>query len=112
MDSLYADYLNERQGISSIWDEHGFITYRITGKECFLVDMFVAVSARESGLGTKLVHQLAEIAKGAGCEVISANIHLELPGANVALKGAQSLGFEVERANGNVLLIALAIKEK
>lgn len=108
-DALYFQYLQERQGLSCLWDEHGFITYKITGDECFLADMFVEKSQRHSGLGRNLVEQLKDLASPMGCKVITANVYLDLPGADNTLRAAQAVGFKVERANNNVLLIALPI---
>lgn len=109
MSNLFASYIKERQGIDSIWHEHSFVIYRIVGPECFIVDMFVEKDIRAKGNGRLIINELLEIAKKAGCECITGNIHLGDKGANNTLKASQACGFEVVRAEGNTLLISLKV---
>lgn len=111
MDSLYAKYLKERQGIESLWNEHSFVTYRICGPECFIVDMGVESGSRGRGLGRRLVSDLSRIAREADARFLTANIHLKDKGANDTLQAAQACGFEVTGAHNDVLLISKKIKE-
>lgn len=111
MDSLYAEYLKERQGIETFFEPDAFVSYRISGLECFLVDMCVAKESRGRGRLRELIDKLEKIAIAEKCECISANIHLTLPGADSALRGALAVGFEVLRAQNDVLLISKEIVE-
>lgn len=111
LDGLYQAYIRERQGLESLWREHGFIIYRITGSECFLVDMFIEKSERRSGRGRLLLEELEKIAIDTKCNVITANIHLSDPNANKTLLASMACGFALEACGNNVLLIAKKLKE-
>lgn len=111
VDCFYAQYILERQGFESFWREHGFISYKVTGTECFLADMFVEAGARKTGKGRKLLEELIGIARYRGCNVITANIYLFDPNANNTLLAAMACGFRVEKCGNNVLLIAMELKE-
>lgn len=108
-DTLYAKYIKEREGTDVLESEFGFITYRITGAECFIVDMHVDQAARKTGQGRALLEQLSEIAKE--CHFLTANIWLKKKGSQVSLRGALACGFEVRNANADVLLIAKNLLE-
>lgn len=109
-DSLYAKYVEERQGMSTIWRPHGFVTYRIFDVECFIQDMFIEQTHRLKNKGRELLNDLAELAKKNGCETITANIHLADPNANHTLKAILACGFAVKDCGNRVLVIVKDIK--
>lgn len=108
--ALYARYVEERRGLSSIWKPYGFLTYKVAGNECFIVDMFIEKSERKSGKGRELISELSAIARVNGCEVITANIHLADPNANKTLAASLATGFVVSAADADVLLISKKVK--
>ena len=69
-DSLFAKYLKDRQGIEVLESEFGFITYKLNGEECFIVDMCVDKSTRMQGHGRFLLNELESIAKNAGAKIL------------------------------------------
>lgn len=105
--TLYGKYLEERGGGKLIEDDMGFVTYRIEGKECFLMEIFADPHNRKIGIARDLVNRLSEAARAAGCTIITANIYLNDPCANNTLISALLIGFKLVSANGNTLLIAL-----
>lgn len=111
-DSLYAQYIHEREGLSSLWKSYGFVAYKIVKAECFIADMFVTKEHRRLGQGKALLNNLIEVAQGAGCEIVTANIHLWDPNANKTLAAALSVGFVVSQAAPGTLLVSKKIKEQ
>lgn len=101
-DTLYAKLLAERTDGKILEDEFGFITYRVTGTECFLIDMYVAPEARAKGHGRKLINRLDEAARELGCDRITSNIYLSDPGASNTLLAALQVGFKVTAAAGAI----------
>ena len=110
-DTLYAKYINEREGAHIVETPSGFCTYKIKNQECFIIDLFVAQEARKSGEARRLIELLNSIAHESDCNVITANILLADPGANTTLAASLAIGLSVKRANADVLLITLPIKE-
>lgn len=110
-ETLYARYIGEREGSQIIENENGFITYKINGEECFLVDMYVRMEVRRSGEGRKLLNELIKIAKGHECKFISANIYTVDHGATNTLKAALISGFELLSAKNECVTILLNLRE-
>jgi predicted GNAT superfamily acetyltransferase len=102
---LYRDYIKERENLSLLKHPHGWISYRVNENECYLADMFIAKDHRGSGLVKKMIEDLKDIAILSGCELISANIHLNDKGANHTLKAALKLDFSIVRAEHNIIVI-------
>ena len=104
-DSLYFNYIAEREGLSVIAENDAFLTYRILGEECFIANMFIEPTKRASGLCRTLIEKLSAIAKPKGVTFISATIQLNDSHATKTLIAAFGVGFELVRANQNVLII-------
>lgn len=104
-DSLYANYISERQNGSVIENDDAFITYKINGDECFILDMYVKKEKRTAGIGKKIVGELEAIALSENCKFISANIHLFDRNANSTLLASLMTGFDVVRADVGIITI-------
>jgi GNAT superfamily N-acetyltransferase len=104
-DTLYAKYIKEREDLEVLENESGFITYKISGKECFIANMYVEADQQRKGRGHILIMVLEKLAKNHGCEFLSANIHLKDHGASKTLIAALLVGFEVKAADLGVLVI-------
>lgn len=104
-DTLYAKYIKEREGHEILEDEYGFIAYLISNKECFIANMYVDQGQRGNGNGRDLIHALAEIAKSAGCEFLSATIHMNDKNCSQTLLAALLVGFEAVRAELGTIVI-------
>ena len=66
--SLYGQYIKEIFNRDEIEKEHGFATYEIKGKYCYIIDVYVVPEKRESGYATELVEDVEDMAKKSGCE--------------------------------------------
>lgn len=104
-DSLYHQYITERNGFELIENEAGFLVYKINGIECFIVDMFVAKDKRNKYYGTDLINELVKIALENKCINITANIHLWDKNCNSTLVASILTGFVLVKADSNILLI-------
>jgi len=109
-DTIFAKYIEDRLGAKILENEFGFIFYIIKGAECFIQDMSIQESDRAKGKGRSLVYQLTKIAQDAGCEFLSANIHLFDKGANNTLIASMKAGFKVISAQNQILVITKDIK--
>lgn len=106
-DTLYANYISEREGIEIVENESGFITYKISGTECFLANMYVLPEKRRMGACVSLMKRLIEIAVANRCDVITANIDIACDkNATQTLRASLSLNFKVVAAQHGILLIA------
>lgn len=108
-ETLYAKYLTERNNTNILENETGFVAYIINNSDCFIADMFINKENRASGKARALICQLEEIALKNSCEKITGNIHLWDSGASNTLLAALNIGFNIIRADQNILLISKKI---
>lgn len=111
-ETLYSSYLKERQGARLLESDHGFLIYKTVKDECFICDIFVSKDKRGSGVLTELISALKDIAIFDGAEFITGTIHLADPHATKTLSSAIRQGFQIARAEGGVILIAMKLKEE
>lgn len=107
--TLFANYISEREGKRIIEDERGFLIYKIQGDECYLAEGFVREDARGGSAFSDLLRHVYATAQSEGCKVVTANIHLADKGAMRTLKAVLNRGFRVASASSDVLLIVKEI---
>jgi GNAT superfamily N-acetyltransferase len=103
--TLYAEYLSERMDGEILESEKGFITYKVNGTECFIIDMFVSKKYRSASFGRDFINELCDIALQRGCNIITANVHLWDKGHDNTLIAAFKTGFKISNAENGVLII-------
>lgn len=103
--TLYYNYVKDRLGAEILEDDTGFIVYTINNGECFIHEMSVREIVRAQGYGKTLISDLEKIAKENNCHDITANIHLWDKNSSNTLIAALKTGFQVGKANNDVLLI-------
>ena len=104
-DTLYAKYIKERDQVEILENECGFLLYKIIGKDCLIVDLFIEAESRNLGECRKLVDELSLIAKSANCESLFGNIQINDPGSSRTMKAALAIGFEILSANIQLITI-------
>lgn len=109
--TLIAKYLKERGGTDILENEFGFISYRFSGSDCFICDMYVDSDQRGKSVGRNLIADLNKIALGAGSKRIIANVHLQDPGATNTLGAAFMVGFKLLTAENNIISISKMVEE-
>jgi GNAT superfamily N-acetyltransferase len=110
-DTLYAQYIQEREGAQVLESKDGFAIYRINGNECYIRDMSVDPSKRQQGIGKDLISQLSDIARFNGCEFVTAHVWMFDPNKSKTLFAALKVGFEVVACDAGSITIALKVKE-
>jgi GNAT superfamily N-acetyltransferase len=104
--NLYAEFISERENAHYLEaaDGSGFVTYRIEGAECFIKDFFVRAEQRRLRRGSSLLEELEREARKAGCKFLSATLWPNAKGTTDTLKAALWAGFEVQAANGGLVI--------
>lgn len=95
--SLYADYLNELGVRQIIEIESGFATYKITGNECYIIDIYVRPESRKLNLAASLADMIAEKAKEAGCTYLLGSVDLNSKKCSESLKVLLAYGFKLAK---------------
>lgn len=104
---MWADYLKEREGKETIAAPgKGFIVYKIVGDECFICDAYTVPHHRSSRVCWDLADKVSDIAKRAGCKLLTASICPSLPGASVSMQAQLSYGFKIVKASEDWIVLA------
>lgn len=104
MTSLYGFYIKEREDFSILEVDGGFITYKITGEDVYIRDLYIVPSERRTRLATTLADEVAEIAKSEGCTKMFGSICPTTKGANESLQVLLAYGFRLANAQSNLIL--------
>jgi GNAT superfamily N-acetyltransferase len=99
-------YFKEREGFETLEDENAILSYRISGEECYIRDIFVLPEHRLSGAGSRLADMMTNIAKAAGCNHLTGSVVPSTKGSSASLMALLKYGFKVhESANDFIVLI-------
>jgi predicted GNAT family acetyltransferase len=105
-DTLYYQYIREREGSEVIECEDGFLVYCENERSLFIKDTFVKPEARKSGAARYLVSTLEELAREKQKEWIFAHVQMNDPGRHDTLIAAFRIGFELVESGVVFLVIA------
>lgn len=103
--SLYADYIMEREGKFIVEDEFGFATFLFMKDHCYIEDIFVCKSARQSGRATLYADQITDIALKHGYKKLLGSVCPTAAGANTSLKVLQAYGFKLLSTEKNIIYL-------
>lgn len=121
MRDLYAEYIAEREGFQTQthYGEDGepiaFLTYKIFSeqKECYIRDGYVCPEYRDqmATLSKKMVEDVTEIAKEAGCKTVIGSVSPPAEGATQSLRGMMRWGFRLSaKHNNGIVYVVKEIK--
>jgi predicted GNAT family acetyltransferase len=104
MSSLYAKYIQEREGKSILELEHGYATYYYVNEDTvYIEDIFVEKEYRKTGLGKKLGDLIVKGAKSKGCTQLLGSVDVRANGATDSSKFLFSYGMQLHSTNGNMI---------
>lgn len=104
MSSHYANYIKEREGFGIVEDSRGFATYKISGEECYIKDIFVKKEFRQKNVASEFADQIAEIAKEAGCKFLTGTVCPQAEGATTSLTVLLRYGFKLLSSKENLII--------
>jgi len=108
--SLYADYLLENRGDLIEERPDGFASYRYLDEHTvYVVDIYVAPSARKSGLAADMANRIAFIAKLKGCKVMVGTIDSRAKHATDSMKVLLAYGMSFSGIRDNLLVFEKVI---
>lgn len=109
VESLYARYLKEREGKQTIEDKDGFITFAITGEECFIETIYVTPECRRLNYGTILANKVTELAKKNNCTFLSGTVFPKAEGSTQSMKAMLAYGFTLHSVRDNLIILTKKI---
>jgi GNAT superfamily N-acetyltransferase len=112
---MYREYFEEEYGRKTFSNEFGFCSYHIEGSELFIADFYVKPEFRKTLEAKKLFSSIVNIAEMAGCEFISANVHVEPIKSEKAtrlLRTYLAMGFMAFKATNEHVTLAYELNNK
>lgn len=93
-----AAYLKEREDIDCIVTDEGFASYKISGEECYIRDIWVHPDYRKKGIASELADQIASIALGAGCKFLTGSVSTTANNSTASVLVLLAYGFKIHSA--------------
>lgn len=101
---MFFEYQSELWGRDGFENETGFVTFKITGSECYIVDIFILPQFRRTKAASTLADKVAEIAKSKGCKFLTGTVSLAQKNPTLSTKALLGYGFELMQSNGDFLI--------
>jgi hypothetical protein len=102
---MYARYIQEREGLTLIREEGGFITYKIFDDILFINDVFVMQEHRQGNTFFRLAKQAEMQGKMAGAKKIRGLVWINTSDPTHSLKAIMSYGLKVVGSEKNVIIL-------
>ena len=109
--SLYGHYIKEREAFEMVYsykskqdsNPTGFATYKITGNECYIRDIYVDPLFRQSGAAKQMADQIADIAKHEGCMYLIGSVSPSAYNSHDSMIVLLHYGFKLLRCEFNLI---------
>lgn len=108
--SLYAQYIQEREGFEIVETEYGFATYQISNEVCYIRDLFVSKVSRGRHVASDMADKICSIAKDNNCSELLGSVHPDAKGATDSLKVLLAYGFSLKGIQNGLLIFTKGIK--
>lgn len=102
--SLYGDYIKEREDFDIVENKFGFATFKITGEECYIRDIYVMPEFRQLDIASGLANQVTDIAKENGCKWLLGSVAVNSKGSTPSLKVLLGYGFDLFSYQNGLIL--------
>lgn len=107
--SHYAQYIHDREGFDIIENVMGFATYKITGEECYVRDIYVEKQYRKDGVASRLCDKIKDIAKIAGCKWLVGSVQPSMPDSTDSLKVVLAYGFSLASVQPDFIILKMEL---
>jgi len=102
--TMQADYILEREGISTLEVENGFATYKkVSDNTYYLIDIYVKPEHRRGRIASEMSAKVAEIAKNDGAEYLLGSVDTSCNFATESMKAVLGDGFSFKSIDGNMI---------
>lgn len=103
--SNYGLYISEREGFDIVESDKGFATFKISGEECYIRDIYIRPEFRDKDIAKQTLDKVCEIAKSKGCTHITGSIDTNDKNATNNLKAAFVYGYKILRNSYSMIML-------
>lgn len=109
MQSLYSQYIFEREGKQILEVEEGFAVYSfLTDTQgvwaVYIEDIFVVRGSREAGVAASIADSVADKAIQAGCKRMYGSVAPKANNSTASLKVLLAYGFQLDSCTSDLIL--------
>jgi GNAT superfamily N-acetyltransferase len=103
--SLYAAYLEEREGAHVYETERGMVTYSFSGPECYIKEIYVLPEYRKDGQASRMADHVVALAKEHGCTYVTGSVCPRAKSATESLRVLLGYGMRLHSISPDGLII-------
>ena len=97
---MYLDYIKERENLSTLEIDGGFVLYKYDGDICFMSDLYIQKDYRGKKMSHELANMLCDMAKAHGSKQLACQVDLTANDVEASLGTIISYGFKVLKGYG------------
>jgi len=101
--SLYADYIKEREGYTTIEDRTFFVTFKKMGDALYVRDIYIVPEYRSKGKSIEIGELTTAIAKQMGCNALLGTVDRGTVGWERNMQILLKFGYEVLEEKDNYI---------
>lgn len=102
---MWSEYFMEREGFQTIETDKGVASYKISGEECYIRDIFISKAHRRSGEAFRIGDMIAEIARINGCKKLTGSVVPSLNGSSESMMGLLKYGFKLHHSTQDFIVL-------
>lgn len=103
MESLFAQYIKEREGKEIVETDWGFATFKPMQDWMYIEDIYIKPSERRSGKASFLADRVTEIAKNRGFSKLLGTVKPSATGSTESMKALLGYGFKLISAESDAI---------
>lgn len=110
--SLFGEYIKERLNKSIIENEHGFATYYFVQDFCYIEDIYVVPSMRETNIAKTMADEISKEAISKGYKFLYGSVSTLAANPTQSVKVLLSYGFDVCKAETDAIWFKKVLGEQ
>lgn len=107
--SLYAEYIKAREDFDCLEKTFGFATYKISGDDCYIRDIYVIPEMRNQGGARLICDEIRDFANRSGCKNLIGTVQPSTKGATTSMRAILAYGFEVFSSQNDFIVFKLSL---
>lgn len=103
--TLYADYIREREGAHVYESPSAFVTFKIAGEECLITNLYVKPEVRKGTTGPRFMLNFFEHARSLGAKKFFGFIRVNDTYKERMLSLALRVGFKIVETDTSMIVV-------
>lgn len=106
---MWSDYIYETRGMDAVENEHGFATFLIKDKECYVEDVYVKPESRKKYVASDFVNKIKDRAQRSGCLYLTTSVNMAITDPTASVAVILAYGFKITHTTNGFICFKLEI---